>query len=95
MCMSGVKLLGKQTCLPGRVPLVLAAGSITYQTKSGSLETQMLPSHAALKVWQHCLQCTALPATQNACVQAATSPTVVCFSARVQCQAFYAVVALS
>ena len=48
--MLGVKLVSKQICLPGRIPLVLAAGSVTYQTKSGALESQLLASHQPLKV---------------------------------------------
>lgn len=50
MSTSGVKLIGKQACLSGRKPLVLAAGSVTYQTKSSALETQLLPSHQPLQV---------------------------------------------
>lgn len=50
MLASGVKLIGKQACLPGRTPLLLAAGSITYQTKSSALDTQLLPSHQPLQV---------------------------------------------
>ena len=47
---TGETLVGKQICAPGRVPLILAEGSVTFQTKSGSLETQLLASHAALRV---------------------------------------------
>jgi len=47
---TGVTLVGKQICAPGRIPLILAEGSVTFQTKSGSLETQLLASHAALRV---------------------------------------------
>ena len=47
---TGATLIGKQICAPGRVPLILAEGSVTFQTKSGSLETQLLASHAALRV---------------------------------------------
>lgn len=54
MLIPGVKLIGKQACLPGRTPLVLAAGSITYQTKSSALETQLLPSHQPLQVSRAC-----------------------------------------
>ncbi|KAL0039283.1 hypothetical protein WJX79_001413 [Trebouxia sp. C0005] len=46
---AGVTLVGKQICAPGRVPLILAEGNVTFQTKSGSLETQLLASHAALR----------------------------------------------
>ncbi|KAL0053124.1 hypothetical protein WJX82_001225 [Trebouxia sp. C0006] len=46
---AGVTLEGKQICAPGRVPLILAEGSVTFQTTSGSLETQLLASHAALR----------------------------------------------
>ena len=49
-CLLGVTLLGKQDCPLGRVPLVLAEGSLTYQTRSGTLETQLLSSHVPLKV---------------------------------------------
>ena len=50
----GMKLIGKQACLSGRTPLVLAAGSITYQSKSSALETQVLPSHQPLQVSKEC-----------------------------------------
>ena len=57
---TGVTLVGKQACAPGRVPLILAEGNVTFQTKSGSLETQLLASHAALRVpplQMHCPAC--------------------------------------
>lgn len=54
MLTPGVKLIGRQACLPGRTPLLLAAGSITYQTKSSALDTQLLPSHQPLQVSTNC-----------------------------------------
>ena len=51
---AGVKMIGKQACMTGRTPLVLAAGSVTYQTKSSALETQVLLSHQPLQVSTGC-----------------------------------------
>ena len=51
--MPGVKLVSKQACSAGRNPLVLAAGNVTFQTKSGALDSQLLPSHQPLKVSLH------------------------------------------
>lgn len=59
--MPGVKLVSKQACTAARNPLVLAAGTVTYQTKSGALDSQLLPSHQPLKVSLHLLPASFVP----------------------------------